>query len=108
MRNVDKIKGLENQLEELKRRNRLLMKEREQLIRASKELQAANNAVMISVAIACGTQRMDGSYKITFPKADVTENLLLYQITAGKDGDNRYILVSPKKEAEGGTDTTRH
>ena len=104
MRNVDKIKGLQNQLEGLMRQKKELVREIEQLHKANMEIQAASNAVMISVALAVGKQQEDGSYTLTFPKADLADNISKYRIKARAEGDMRIVTVSPSKEAESGTD----
>ena len=110
MRNVDKIKALNNQIDALMRRKVELEKEIEKLHKANMEIQAASNAIMISVAIACGEKQENGSYKLTFPKTDVAKNVSNYRIKATRDGDMRVIRVipAPAKEAEGGTDTEGH
>lgn len=98
MRNVDKIKGLENQIEELKRQKIKLTKDRDTLLNANREIQAANNAVMISVALAYGTAGEDGSITIEFPKVDVAKNLSGYELHGSADGDLRRISVTPRTE----------
>ena len=102
MRNVDKIKGLENQIEELKRQKIKLTKDRDTLLNANREIQAANNAVMISVALAYGTAGEDGSITLEFPKVDVAKNLSGYELHGSADGDLRRICVTPRTEAADG------
>ena len=108
MRNVDKIKSLNNQIEALIRRREELSKEVEKLHKANMEIQAASNAVVISIAIACGEKQEDGSFTLTFPKADLAENISKYRIKARAEGDMRIITVSPSKEAESGTNAEGH
>lgn len=99
MRNVDKIKSLENQNEELKRQIVKLRKDCDTLLKANKEIQAANNAVMISVALEYGQRADDGSISIAFPKVDMAKNLTGYELHGYKDGDLRRICVKPRTEA---------
>lgn len=100
MRNVDKIKGLENQIEELKRQKIKLTKDRDTLLNANREIQAANNAVMISVALAYGTAGEDGSITLEFPKVDVAKNLSGYELHGyAAKGVVRGIRVTPRTEA---------
>ena len=105
MRNVDKIKGLNNQIGALIRRKAELEAENAQLRKANAEIQAASNAVMISVILEYGGKEPDGTVSIRIPKVNAVENVSAYRISAKPDGDMRIISIVPVKEAESGTDT---
>ena len=104
MRKIDEIKGLRNQLEELNRQKVKLIREKETLIKANREMQAAVDAIMITIAKQCGKKGADAEvYELSFPKVDVMENLGRYDIETGVQGDERRILVRRKKEDDDGT-----
>jgi len=104
MRNIDKIRGLENQLEELKRQKEKAAKDRDTLLRANREIQAANDAVMIAVALEYGKDTQ-GGYEISIPKVDVAQLLLAWDVSAFADGDRRVIrAVHRLIKAEGDND----
>ena len=97
MKNIDIIKGLRNQIQELIRQKAKLTKEREATERALKEIQASNSAVVITIALSYGRVNEDGSYTLKIPRVDVNKNLEEYAISAYADGDERVITVSPRK-----------
>ena len=102
------LKGLRNQNEGLNDQKKTYLRQRDEIKQAATEIQAASNAVMISVAIAYGEKHEDGSFTLSFPRADVLNNCGKYVITAKPDGDMRVITVAPVKEDESGTDDEGH
>lgn len=109
MRKKDVIKGLNNQLEALKERKNGLKKELAQLKRANAEIQAAVNAIMVSVATAYGAKGTHGELEIRIPKADIT-SAIRYEVRAAKDPvtSDTVIRVFERKASENGTDTEGH
>ena len=102
MRNVDKIRGLENQRDALRMQVAKFRKEREDLRAGVKDIEAASAAVTIAIALAYGGE-LDGAAVLRIPRVNVKELNDKYEIHAEVDGDERIIRVTQRKQ-EAATD----
>ncbi len=100
MRNVDKIRTLENQNELLKKQIdelRAYQSKYDNLQKVYNALNLSNMAIMIAVALQFGDQAEDG-YKLVMPKVEVEALLKEYNISAVRGEDNRLIITVKKEE----------
>ena len=102
MRNVDKIRTLENQNELLKTQvegMKRLKAQYDNLQKVHDALHVTNNAVMIAVTLLCGEEISEG-YKLILPKVEVEVLLREYEIHSERGADNRLIITVKRREAD--------
>lgn len=98
---IEKLESLKNQVEELKLQKARVLSDLRATAQANREIQAASNAVMISVAQVYGTRGEDGSYTLEIPRVDVAQNLEGYELHGYADGDRRMIRIVPRTPRNG-------
>ena len=100
MRNVDKIRTLENQNELLKKQIaelRAYQSKYDNLQKVYNALNLSNMAIMIAVALQFG-DRSEDKYELIMPKVEVEALLKEYNISAVRGEDNRLIITVKKEE----------
>ena len=100
MRNVDKIRTLENQNELLKKQIdelRAYQSKYDNLNKVYNALNLSNMAIMIAVALQFG-DRSEDKYELIMPKVEVEALLKEYNISAVRGEDNRLIITVKKEE----------
>lgn len=104
MRNVDKIRTLENQNELLKRQVKELRERCELLDAANLQLRQIADAVIIEIAKDYGEKREeDGKllgYRLATRKVDVKANLDSWDVQVQDQGDERVIGIILRESAE--------
>ena len=104
MRNVDKIRTLNNQNELLKRQVKALREQNELLDAANLQLRQIADALIIEIAKDYGEKREeDGKllgYRLATRKVDVKANLDNWDIQVQDQGDERVIGIFPKEKED--------
>lgn len=103
MRNIDKIKELEdkvkvltNQRDYLLRKKVRLTNDLDDLKKAHVEIQAVVDAVLLQTAIAYGEMDESGNYTIRMPRPYMNE-LDRYKVVAENDGNTRVIRAEVRR-----------
>lgn len=106
MRNVDRIRVLENKLEHEHNQVRALREEIIRLLTANSQISQMLDAVIIEIAKRYGEKREeDGKllgYRLATSKVDVKAALEAWEIFVEDQGDDRIIGISAKEVAQNG------
>lgn len=104
MRNVDKIRVLENKLEHERNLVQKLRRENAALTEGSLQIRQMIDAVMIEIVKRYGVEtREDGELlgiRLATGKADVKECLENWEIRVADQGDDRVICILPREQKE--------
>ena len=104
MRNVDKIRVLENQLEHERGQVKRLREENTLLHTANTQIRQMCDAVIIEIAKRYGEKREeDGKllgYRLATSKVDVKAALEAWEIFVEDQGDDRIIGISPREDKQ--------
>ena len=104
MRNVDKIRTLNNQNELLRRQVKELRERCELMDTANLQLRQIADALIIEIAKDYGEKREeDGKllgYRLATSKVDVKANLDNWDIQVQDQGDQRVIGIFPKEKED--------
>lgn len=105
MRNVDKIRTLENKNELLRRQVKELREQNALMDAANLQLRQISDALIIEIAKDYGEKREeDGKllgYRLATRKVDVKANLSGWDVQVEDQGDERVIGIFPKEQADG-------
>jgi len=108
MRNVDKIKSLEHELERYRKKVGDQQKELDELKalkelsdKGTKELNRAVDSIMTEVLVKFGESVEEGVLELSLPLVSVYRNTRDYMVMARVSDDNdSYILRAVRREAE--------
>lgn len=106
MKNIDRIKGLKNQLEHQNRQVQKLREENTLLHTTNTQIRQMTDAVIIELAKRYGERREDENgnllgYRLTTTKVDVAAALAAFEIRVEDQGDDRVIGIISKEERNG-------
>ena len=105
MRNVDRIRVLENQLEHERKQTAQLRKDNTTLVAANRQIREMTDAVITEIVKRYGEKREeDGKllgYRLATAKVDVKAALEAWEIFVEDQGDDRIIGIAPR-EADNG------
>ncbi|MEA4920641.1 MAG: hypothetical protein VB078_06965 [Clostridiaceae bacterium] len=109
MRNVDRIRVLENQLEHELNQVKKLREENVLLKRANTQISQMCDAVIIGIVQRYGEKRQDDDgklwgYRLPTTKVDVKANVEAWEIFVEDQGSDRVIGISPKEAKQHGNE----